>query len=97
MSAGLAAQRPLALPVVPFRIVTALALLLAQTEAPDPLLPDSGGVIWTNVVLLSLVAVTVVVFAWRAWVYIRESRRRADEAMEAVADLQRERQGTTAS
>lgn len=96
-SAGLAAQRPLALRVVPFCIVTALALLLAQAEAPDPLLPDGGRVIWTNVVLLSLVAVTVVVFAWRAWVYVRESRRRADEAMEAVADLQRERQGTSAS
>lgn len=81
---------------VPFRVVFALILLLAQTDAPDPLLPEnSGGVIWTNVVLLSVVAVAVVVLAWRAWAYLRETRRRADEAMEAVADIRQERQGTS--
>lgn len=77
--------------------MTVLALLLAQTDAPDPLLPDSEGVIWTNVMLISLVAVAVLVLGWRACAYIRETRRGADEAAEEVAELREERQGTGAS
>jgi len=71
--------------------VNVLVVLLAQTDAPQPLLPDTSAVIWPNVALLVLFVAAVGLLAWRAWVYLRDTRRTADQALKAVTELHQDR------
>jgi hypothetical protein len=65
----------------------------AQTDAPNPLLPDTGGAIWGAVLVLILLILLVVVLgviAWRISWYVVSTRRTAEQAADDVAQLRRE-------
>lgn len=62
-------------------------MLLAQADAPEPLLSDESGPIWSNILLLLVVLMVVAVVAWRVWRYVRGTRHLVDEALDAVTEL----------
>lgn len=66
---------------------TVVLRVAAQADPLEPLLPKTDGVLWSNVLLLLGSVVIVSIFAWRDWVYIRETRRVAIRAEEAVGEL----------
>ncbi len=65
-------------------------MLLAQTDAPEPLLPETSVPIWSNIALLVVVLTAMAVVAWRAWKYLLDTRRTADEALEAATQMSRQ-------
>ena len=64
-----------------------VGFVLAQTEAPEPLLPDDNNDLWLGIGVLTVIVLLVAVAVWLIWRYVRETRRTADRAMDAVIDL----------
>jgi uncharacterized membrane protein AbrB (regulator of aidB expression) len=69
---------------------TTLWFVLAQTEAPSPLLPETNEVVWSSIAVLLPILAVMAVVAWILWRCAQATRRTADQAPEAMNELRSE-------